>query len=106
MNWNTNNRKVYIDRYNVDNANSNVRARAEVSALLPPSGGIGVYILQPSGGHLRGLDEADGYGDVLSLVDGADFPRNAYKLFRKFYLKCQLRKCLRLFSSRRECGGK
>jgi hypothetical protein len=32
VNWNPDNRKVYVNRYNPDNRNDNLRSRSEVSA--------------------------------------------------------------------------
>lgn len=40
VNWNTDNRKVYVNRYNPDNSNENLRTRVEVSNINLPSGDL------------------------------------------------------------------
>ena len=52
VNWNRDNRKVYVNWYNVDNANDNLRTRAEVSSLKEPCW-LFLCVSQPSQTHFR-----------------------------------------------------
>jgi len=49
-NWNDG--KFYVNWYNADNSNSNLRARVEVSRRKVPRGGLfSLQIREPPGGH-------------------------------------------------------
>lgn len=47
VDWNRDNRKVYVNWYNPQNRNANLRCRVEVSALRSPHGSFCVYLIQP-----------------------------------------------------------
>src|SRR3989344_8285191 len=55
-NCNWNDGKFYVNAYNADNSNSNLRAREEVSRRKVPCGGLfSLHIREPSGSHFRSL---------------------------------------------------
>lgn len=53
VNWNPDNRKVYVNWYNPDNRNDNLRTRAEVSTIeRGPHSPLSRCVPKPSGHHL------------------------------------------------------